>query len=73
MMASRGIDTLALPMDRFLSLIYWWLTDGVSPQEIERFNIRLWMPPKGVVPTQGPWTPEAETSAFKSLKGALNA
>lgn len=73
-LASQKIDPLRLPMDRFLSLAYWWaVKDAADPNAVTKFDMRLWMPPKGVVPTQGPWTPEAETAAFQGFKRSVNA
>lgn len=69
--ALRGIDLMELPFDRFLNAVYHFATREGTVESIRRFDIRLWMPPPGVVPTRGPWSPEAETSAFKSLKASL--
>ena len=73
LMASRNIDPLDLPMDRFLSLVYWWWTEGADDQARQRFDARLWMPPKGEVPDKrSPWSAENETSAFKALKAGVS-
>lgn len=69
--AGRGIDLLDLPIDRFLNRVYHFATKGGDPTSIQRFDNRLWMPPPGVVATRGPWSVEAETSAFKAFKAAL--
>ena len=69
MMAAQGADPLTLPLDRFLSLAYWYLTRGADAAAIEAFNRRLWMPPKGVTPDRrSPWSAENETAAFQAFK-----
>lgn len=67
--ASRPMDPLDLPIDRFLSLIYWWMIRNAEDEKsIQSFNARLWRPPPGVLPAAGsPWTAEAETAAFRSF------
>ena len=67
-LAVLGIDPLQLPPDRFLNAIYYWLVNGHSSDAVDKFNRRLWMPPKGVAPTRGPWSAEAETAAFQGFK-----
>lgn len=63
-----GGDPLRLPLDRYLNLIYHWLTDGADREEIAKFDKRLWMPPKGVAAPKGsPWSAEAETGAFRAF------
>lgn len=66
-LASRGIDPLELPPVRFFSLVYYWAVGEASEEDKEKFDRRLFMPPAGVEPTVGPWTAEAETSAFQSF------
>lgn len=70
--ASHDTDPMDLPLDRFLNLIYWWLTQEGSEDEVRKFDTRLWQPPKGVAPApSSPWSPEAETAAFASFAKAL--
>jgi hypothetical protein len=73
MMASKDVDPLLLPPDRFFSLLYWWATRNAGDQkDIDKFDRRLWMPPKGTAaPAGSPWSPEAETAAFGSLAAAF--
>lgn len=66
-----GVDLLHLDFDRFLNVIYHFSTRAGSPEDIRRFDAQLWVPPRGVVPTEGPWAPDAETAAFRSVKAAL--
>lgn len=66
---ASGIDPLELPIDRLLNLAWAWAIKPAEhaddpEREIEAFRRRLWIPPPGVTPTAGPWTPEAETAAF---------
>ena len=47
---------------------------GIPADEVKKFDQRLWVPPKGVVPPKGsPWSAEAETAAFKSFASAFKA
>jgi hypothetical protein len=69
--AGRGFDLLQLPFDRFLNTVYRYATKGAGEIELAKYDQWLWMPPPGVVATRGPWSPEAETAAFRSLKAAL--
>lgn len=63
-----GGDPLDLPPDRFFSLIYFWIVREGEQSEIEKFDARLWRPPKGVAPAKGsPWSADAETAAFRGL------
>lgn len=68
---TQGFDPLDLPVDRLLSVIYFWATKDGDESGKARFDTRLYMPPKGVAPTVGPWTAEAETSAFSSFKAQM--
>jgi hypothetical protein len=67
--ASQNLDPLDLPIDRFLSLVYWWMVRNAEDEKaIKSFDTRLWRPPPGEAPAEGsPWTPEAETSAFRAF------
>lgn len=68
-----GTDPLDLPFDRFLNLIYHWLTNGADPAEIKKFDARLWRPLPGMVPAAGsPWSAEAETAAFKAFSAEFS-
>lgn len=73
-LASQGVDPLALPIDRFLSLAYWHLVKDVDrfssegQQALRKFEARLWMPPAGVEVTEGPWSAAAETASFQAFK-----
>lgn len=60
-------------MDRFLSLVYFWIVRDLDADQVKQIDAKLWRPPKGEVPTQGPWTAEAEKAAFKSLMGQIGA
>lgn len=64
-------DLRTLPLGRFCSFVYWWATRGADDEATKaKFDSRLWQPPPGEV-AQGPWSPEAETAAFASVKAAL--
>lgn len=72
-LASLGLDPLLLPPDRFFNLGYWWAVRNAQSQtDVDKFDRRLWMPPKGKAPEPGsPWSPEAETAAFGELAAAF--
>ena len=71
--ASPSLDLLDLPVDRFLNHIYWWLTKDANAEGVQAFNVKLWMPPKGVVAVKGPWSVEEETSAFRMFSSQVKA
>lgn len=74
LLASQNVDPMLLPFDRFLSAVHWWVTNGATQDSLERFERRLWMPPKGQAPAPGsPWSPEAETAAFAALAAQVGA
>lgn len=60
-------DLFELPVDRLLNLVYYWAIRNGDEAAIRTFDARLWVPPKGVAPTEGPWSAEAETSAFRAF------
>lgn len=65
-------DLHDLPMERFCNFIWYYLTRNAGKQsDIDKLKTRLWRPPPGQVAKKGPWTAEAETAAFQSLKAAL--
>lgn len=69
---SRGIDPLDLPLDRYCSFVYYWVMSNMDEEEAEKFESKLWMPPKGeAAPEQGPWSPESETAAFGELQSQI--
>lgn len=73
--ALNGVDPLALPLPRLLSLTYAWLTGEADEDELRRFDLRLWRPIPGreVDPDDlGVWSPEEETGALRGLAEALN-
>lgn len=73
--ASLNIDPMEMPFARFMNLAYFWVTGkGEAQQEdVDKIDRRLWMPPKGVKATQGPWSPEAETQAFAAFSAEFQA
>lgn len=69
---SRNVDPTRLPLDRFCSYVWWWVTSRMhEKKDLDKFEQRLYRPPPGEVATAGPWTPEAETQAFAALKAAV--
>lgn len=71
--ALRGVDPIALPFDRLLNAVYHFAIRDATPDNVRKFDMRLWVPPPGVVPTRGPWSAAAETEAFRGLKNALGS
>lgn len=65
----RSKDLWDLPPYKMLSVIYYWATQGADEQSLAKFDRQLWVPPPGYDKpiTEGPWTAEAETSAFKAF------
>lgn len=68
----REIDPMDLPVHRMLSFVYHWATQNADEDGLKKWERRLWMPPKGVEATEGPWAREAEMSAFRGLASELN-
>lgn len=66
-----GIDPIDLPLDRLCNLSWHFATRYLGDEvELKKFEAKLWRPPIGerVSPEQlGPWSPAAETAAFKAL------
>lgn len=54
---------MALPLSRQLNLIWYWLTDGQDPKEVDKFRSQLWRPPVGEV-GEGVWSAEAEADSL---------
>lgn len=71
--ASRNVDPLELPLDRFLNTVYYWATRNGDEDSIKKFDRKLWIPEKGKeIPRESPWSAENETNAFKALKKMIN-
>ena len=68
---AHRIDFRHLNVSDGADLIWWMLTKDGDEQGKERLKVWLWRPPKGVVPTKGPWTAEAETAALRNLQAGL--
>lgn len=59
-----------MPMDRFCNFVWFFFTRNADEKEKEKFEQRLWLPPKGEV-GRGIWSAEAEQDALASLKRQL--
>lgn len=71
--ASRNIDPLGLPIDRMLSMVYFWATQFADEKETRKFDARLWIPPKDEeIPAQSPWSAENERSAFSAFSREIS-
>lgn len=65
--ALQGGDPIALPFDRFLNLVYAWVTERLDEQARRRFDVMIDRPLPGEEPRTGPWSDEAMESAFTSF------
>lgn len=66
--ASRGVDYLTLPVDRFCNTIYWWVAQRVK--DFDSFKYDLERPPSGVAATAEELDAEAaDFMAFASAFG----
>jgi hypothetical protein len=67
-------DPWDLPPHRFWSTVYYWATKDADPESIAKWERKLWVPPPGYQEpiTEGPWTADAEMSAFRNLAASLN-
>jgi hypothetical protein len=71
---------MALPLDRFLNLVYFFVTDGAEQQEKDKFDVRLNMPDERArrkaavqgVDRSSPWSKENEEAALSGLVTALS-
>lgn len=65
-------DLRTLPLGRFVNFIWWMITRNLQTEaDIEKIRAKVWMPPAGVEPVEGPWSAAAEMNAFASLKASL--
>lgn len=67
---SRNICFDDMALDRFVNYVYWWCIRNSDEEEKNKFDRKLWQPPKGEI-GQGVWSAESENAAFASLKKAL--
>lgn len=63
-------DLLRLSPSKFCNLIWFWMTDGADPIEVQKFEAQLWTPPVGEE-AKGPWSAEAEMAAFTSIQALV--
>jgi len=69
---ARGVDVVELEVGRLAHLVQFWATEGAeSEADLRKFEAQLWVPPAGVVPDRGPWSPEEENRAFAALKSSI--
>ena len=73
--AARNVDPLALSVERFCNLVYYWATRNLKPDDVEKFDAALAAPPSGDQPSEqvshasGAWSRDAELALFKSGGG----
>lgn len=70
--AAHGMGPIAdLELTRFLSFMWYMMTKNAEEDsEVEKIRADIWRPPKGTE-GQGPWSKDAESKSFNSLKAGL--
>lgn len=74
--ARRGVDLLALPLDRFCAAVYSWRIENAPEKDRNEFERWLRDPPVDLVedPDDLPeWAAEEEAASFLAVAGALGA
>lgn len=67
---AQGVSPLELHFDELLDLTYYWLIkDAGEEEEVEKFNSRLWMPPKKakVTAADSPWSDAATKASLAAF------
>lgn len=65
-------DPRDMPIDHVEAVLWYRATENAQdPTFPDKLKAALWRPPPGAVP-EGPWAPEAEASAFASLKAQVS-
>jgi hypothetical protein len=67
---SQGVDLHDLHFDGLLDLTYYWLTKDAEEEDVEKFDSRLWLPPKNVKPEalkDSPWSDEATRASLAAF------
>lgn len=68
----NGVGDLGeMPLGRVVNFVWWYCTRNADEKERRKFENQLWRPPKGVIPTTGPWAPQNETEGLMALKRSL--
>lgn len=66
---------MALTLNRFLNLVYTFITMNMEPKDKASFDMKLYAPPPGAarnrVDAASPWAPQNETSALRGLAAAI--
>lgn len=67
--ASRNVDSLELPIDRFCNLVYYWVTRNMKEDDRDGFDRRLSRPvagtgAQGIREASGAWSRESELAQF---------
>jgi len=73
--ASRAVDPIALPLDRFCNLVYYWLTRNANEQRRASIDEHLDRLPAGETrQTAAPdaWSSDAELAAFDSAAASMS-
>lgn len=75
--ASRAVDPLALPVDRFLNLVYYWLTRNANERRKREIDSELDRVPANEQQTgpidEGAWSAEEEMAAFQQAASASSS
>jgi hypothetical protein len=71
--ARRGVDLLALPLDRFLAAVYAWRIENATKEDREEFLRWLEAPPLTAYDAEDPDALEHEAESFLAVAGQLGA
>jgi hypothetical protein len=69
---------MALPVDRLLNLVYFWLTKDGTREQVAEFDRDLWLPPVSApmdapIPAESPWSKESEEAAMAAFAKDFSA
>ena len=69
---SQRIKFLKLHPADAADLVYFWATENMDEKKLRKFNLDLWMPPKGVEPDADHpfFGEEAENAEFDKMQGS---
>lgn len=68
-------DLRDLPLERFCAFVWYMMTRFAEKKDIDQMRSKLWVPPPkstAPIPTNSPWSAEAETAAFRAVKAQLS-
>lgn len=73
--AAHGMPPLTeLTLDRFCNFTWYMMTRNADKKDYDRLKTQLWVPPpksSAPIPANSPWSAEAESKAFASVKALV--